>query len=161
MGDISKHFSRRDFNCKCGQCNKEFKISLTLVGVLEAIREHFNKRIEILTGHICEEENTRQGRVKKDYHMLGKAAKITVLNAPLNKVFQYMETISQIHGLGYDPQKKLIYFDLRDKNEKKWVWEGENDLELTPQLREKYELGTDQTEQPEPQEQVATSKDNL
>lgn len=148
MGDISDHFSKRDFTCRCKKCRHELKISLTLVGILELIRMHFNKRLEIIVGHLCEEENSRLGGIKKNYHVLGKAAKITVAHTPPEKVFQFAERIPQVKGLGLDPAKKLVYLDIRDKNEKKWIWEGEKEIDLTPELRAKYNLG-------EPQPQLA------
>ncbi|MFC1517890.1 D-Ala-D-Ala carboxypeptidase family metallohydrolase [Candidatus Margulisiibacteriota bacterium] len=141
MGDISDHFSKRDFVCHCKNCRHEFKISLTLVGILEMIRSHFRKRVEILTGHLCEEENSRLGGIKKSYHVLGKAAMIMVLQTPPEEVFQFAERISQVRGLGLDLAKKQIYLDIRDKNERKWIWEGEKEIDLTPELRQKYNLG--------------------
>lgn len=144
MGDISDHFSKRDFACRCKQCKREFKISLTLVGILEMIRSHFNKRLEIATGYLCEEENSRRGGIKKNYHILGKAAKFYMLHTPPGKVFQFAERIPQIHGLGLDPVQKQVYIDIRDKNERKWIWEGDREMDLTPDLRQKYNLGEPQ-----------------
>ncbi len=145
MPDISEHFSKRDFACRCGICRNELKVSLTLVGVLELIRMHFNKRLDIMVGHHCEEENARLGGVKKSYHVLGKAARFTVQDIPAEEVFRFAERIPQVQGLGLDPLKKQVYLDIRDKAPAKWVWEGSRELELTPQLREKYHLG-----EPEP-----------
>ncbi|MBU0580932.1 MAG: hypothetical protein KKA19_07120 [Candidatus Margulisbacteria bacterium] len=144
MGDISEHFSKRDFACRCKKCHHEFKISLTLVGILELIRSHFNKRLEILSGFICEEENTQQGGTKKNYQALGKAAKIMVVQIPPEQIFQFAERIPQVKGLGLNPVKKYVYLDIRDKNEKKWIWEGDKEIELTPELRQKYHLGEPQ-----------------
>jgi zinc D-Ala-D-Ala carboxypeptidase len=148
MGDISEHFSRRDFICRCGTCQNEFKISLTLIGVLEMIRTHFNKRVEIMVGHHCEEENARLGGVKKSYHVLGKAARIIVSDTSPEEVFRFIERIPQVQGLALDSAKKQVYLDVRDKAPHKWVIEGSHELELTPEVRAKYNLG-------EPQEQLA------
>lgn len=148
MGDISDHFSKRDFVCRCGKCQNEFKVSMTLVGVLEQIRMHFNKRLEVVVGHHCEEENARIGGVKKSYHVLGKAARITVMDTPSEEVFRYVERIPQVQGLALDPVKKQVYLDVRDRAPHRWIIEGEREHELTPEVRERFKLG-------EPQEMLA------
>ncbi len=144
MGDISEHFSKRDFVCRCGKCQNELKVSMTLVGILELIRMHFNKRLDIMVGHHCEEENARIGGVKKSYHVLGKAARITVADTPVEEVFKFAERIPQVQGLALDPAKKQVYIDVRDKAPLKWVIEGSYDVEVTPDVRAKYNLGEPQ-----------------
>ena len=48
MGDLSEHFNHRDFTCHCKQCKwKEFKIHLGLVGFLEQIGTHFDKKMKV------------------------------------------------------------------------------------------------------------------
>lgn len=46
MGDISKHFSRREFLCKCGFAT----VDVELVAVLEDVREHFDSGVTINSG---------------------------------------------------------------------------------------------------------------
>jgi len=95
-------------------------------------------------GHICEEESARLGEYKKNYHNLGKAVRFTVANTPPEEVFQFLERIPQVKGLGLDLDKKQLYFDLRDKISRKWVWDGSKEEELTPDLRARYNLGEPQ-----------------
>ncbi|MFA5929243.1 MAG: D-Ala-D-Ala carboxypeptidase family metallohydrolase [Candidatus Margulisiibacteriota bacterium] len=140
MGDLSEHFGKRDFTCRCGECKDAFKISLTLVGVLEMMRTHFNKRVNILKGYTCPDYAEKQGGVRKSYHARGQAADITVDGVPLEEVFSYAETIAQAHGIGFYPFKKFVHVDVREEaKSEKWVYEDDY-LELTDARRQKYSL---------------------
>lgn len=140
MAKISDHFSDRDFVCRCKQCQNEFRISLTLVGVLEYLRSHFNKRLNIINGYRCAEEVERLANLRKSYHGRGKAVDINVSQVPLEEVFLFAETIPQINGLGFYPDKKYIHLDVREKEkEEKWVFDTDY-RELTAELRQKYNL---------------------
>lgn len=77
MGDITDHFSRHEFRCKCGKC-KEKEISLYLVWALEKIRYAIGKPIIITSGIRCPEHNAEVGGATASKHMLGMAADVIV-----------------------------------------------------------------------------------
>ena len=73
---ISEHFVKRDFDSRKKDCScaGSLRISLGLVGIIEAMRAKLNKRIEIITGYYCPECRPRQYGIKRDYHHMGVAA---------------------------------------------------------------------------------------
>jgi len=138
--------------CSCEHCKGSFKISLTLVGILEAIRAHFRRRVEIVSGYRCPQLSTSLHGLKKSWHSLGKAADITVDGINPIDVFKFLETIDCVRGLGYYPHKNFIHLDVRDSEKYYWVVdEKENYLELTTTNRKKYGLETTSQPQTQPQ----------
>jgi len=144
MGNLSEHFSYRDFSCKCGGCRNQVRVHLGLVGALEAIMEHFKKIPRITEAFRCEIVCEKRDLQKKNSHRLGKAAHIYIEGVPINELFNFAETVPEIRGIGYYPSEKVIHIDTRylDKGEEKdkWVKEGAKIMELTPELRSKYGL---------------------
>ncbi len=142
MGNISEHFSKEDFVCNCGECQKEFRMSLTLIGILEDVIATLNTKLIVVKGYQCDYTTNKEETIKKNYHKLGKALHITTESKEeFIKVFRYLERFPEITGLGINFNEKYIHIDLRDKEPYKYVIEKDQDLELTDALREKYELG--------------------
>ena len=53
MGDLSKHFSRYEFVCKCGNCG-HIAVDIELIKVLEDVHNHFgNTTMSISSGNRC------------------------------------------------------------------------------------------------------------
>ena len=77
MGDITDHFSRSEFRCKCGKC-EEKEVSLYLVWALEKVRYAIGKPIIITSGIRCPAHNAAVGGATASKHMLGMAADIMV-----------------------------------------------------------------------------------
>ena len=87
MGDISAHFSAKEFRCKCHDCqSKRIKpvINMTLITVLEMIHayfaEHFNTQISIVinSAHRCQTHNAAIKGAPSSRHITGEAADIVV-----------------------------------------------------------------------------------
>ena len=76
MGDLSEHFSRHEFACKCG-CGFD-TVDAELLKVLEIIRNHFDRPITINSGCRCLRYNSRIGGANTSQHLLGRAADIDV-----------------------------------------------------------------------------------
>ncbi len=77
MGDLSPHFSRHEFACKCG-CGFDTVDTATLE-LLEIIRSDCDDNsITINSGCRCPDYNARVGGSKASQHMLGRAADFTV-----------------------------------------------------------------------------------
>lgn len=144
MGNLSEHFSYRDFACKCGKCKNEVKIHLGLVGALEAISYHFRRTPRIVEAYRCEESSNPTTPLKRDYHRQGRAAHIYIDGIPLSKLFEFVKTLPEIRGIGFDATERVLHIDTRqsDKNQEKEIWVKENGkiLPLTPDLKSKYGL---------------------
>jgi len=71
MGDISRNFNRNEFACKCG-CGFD-TVDVSLVYVLQTVRNYFGKPVRVTSGCRCFTHNMKVGGVKNSRHKLGKA----------------------------------------------------------------------------------------
>lgn len=72
-----KYFQNFEFTCPCG-CGKN-NIDLTLVQILDEIREYFGKPMIVTCGCRCQKLNDRMvGSIKNSKHIYGKAADIWI-----------------------------------------------------------------------------------
>ena len=78
MGDISAHFDKREFTCKCGKCNKA-DIVPELITKLEELHNLMNANSIIITsGFRCPSWSKAVGGYFNDAHTKGIAADIKV-----------------------------------------------------------------------------------
>ena len=89
MSDLSEHFSRSEFACRCG-CGFD-SISPELITVLEDVRMHFGAPVKINSGCRCEKHNAKVGGVPNSQHVQGIAADIVVIGINTNRVADYLE----------------------------------------------------------------------
>ena len=73
---ISPHFKRSEFACKCG-CGFD-TVDVDLISVLEAVRHEFNSPVTVNSGCRCDGHNMRIGGAADSLHRIGKAADIVV-----------------------------------------------------------------------------------
>ena len=100
MKNLSMHFNESEFICPC--CGK-YLIDNSLIYLLEAIREHFNKPVIINSGYRCELHNKNIGGAIDSKHLYGQAADIVVLGINAIDVYKYVDQINKKGGLGkYD-----------------------------------------------------------
>lgn len=76
MGDLSAHFSRKEFACRCG-CGRD-EVHPLLVTALEALRERLGRPVVITSGVRCPEWNRAVGGRPNSAHLTGEAADIKV-----------------------------------------------------------------------------------
>ena len=102
MGDLSKNFSRSEFECSCS-CGQD-TVDAELVNLLEEIRYHFKARITITSANRCEEYNTKVGGKPNSQHLLSKAADIIVHTKDPHAVADWLfKTYPGCYGVGkYD-----------------------------------------------------------
>jgi len=111
MGDLSLHFSRREFACKC-LCGQD-SIDYQLVRILERLRKFFGTPIVISSGNRCEEHNEAEGGAPDSQHLLGKAADIQVKGASPTRVYDLLdEWYPDRYGL--IEYKYFTHFDVRE-----------------------------------------------
>lgn len=121
MGDLSKHFNKREFACKCG-CGfglKDGDVSLELVKRLEEIREHFQRPISVTSGCRCEKHNKAVGGAALSKHKLGIAADILVRDVAPDVVYNYVNGAYPTGGTG----KYRLFTHVDVRNEKRF-WHG-------------------------------------
>lgn len=141
MGNLSENFNKADFSCHCGKCDQEFRMSMTLIGIVEDLTAFKKIPLKIKKGFVCGSNQDQTDIVKKNYHAMGKAIDIAVPPERLIETFNYLETFPEINGLGINLKENFIHIDLRDKEPIKWIYLNNEYTELTPDLRKKYNLG--------------------
>ncbi len=112
MGDISKHFSRREFLCKCG-CGFA-TVDVELVAVLEDVREHFDSGVTINSGCRCKEHNKRVGGEPDSEHTRGTAADIVVDGVPAHEVHAYL-SMKYAGRYGIGKYQNRTHIDVRQR----------------------------------------------
>jgi hypothetical protein len=101
MGDLSEHFSKAEFSCKCG-C--DFKTpDPDHVDNLERLRaviseEHGERPITIVSGNRCEPHNKRSGGAKASRHMYGDATDIAVKGLTPDQIIRCAEKVGPLIG---------------------------------------------------------------
>ena len=74
MGDLTEHFSRWEFACKCG-CGFD-DINPNLITILERVRTHFGVPCAVNSGCRCEKHNRDIKGAPRSQHLLGNAADV-------------------------------------------------------------------------------------
>ena len=112
MGDLSYHFSRSEFKCKCGECEVD-TVDAELIGVLEALRKRYDRPITITSGCRCVEYNREVGGAEDSQHLLGKAADIVVKGIDPAEVYHYLNwAYPDCYGLG--DYEDFTHIDVRE-----------------------------------------------
>lgn len=139
MRKLSHHFFYEDFACKCGNCQKEHRVHLGLVGGLEQLSGMLRKPVRVQMGARCQTYNQTLAAHRKSYHLQGKAAHINVDGVALAEVFKTCEKILEFRGLGYHPEENCVHVDTRSETDR-WVKQGGKYHELTSELRDRHHL---------------------
>jgi uncharacterized protein YcbK (DUF882 family) len=99
MGDLSKHFNRSEFACKCG-CGKN-TVDAELVEVLEHLRSVVAEPITITSGNRCPTHNKKVGGSPASRHQFSIAADFKVKGWKPEEVYALLdEWYDDKYGLG-------------------------------------------------------------
>ena len=114
MGDLSAHFSTKEFACPdCGRT----KVSGILILALEELRTALGDApIFVDSGYRCPEHNANVGGQSASQHLLGNAADIRVANKSLQEMFDGARSVKDFlnGGVGvYDADPPFIHVDVR------------------------------------------------
>lgn len=110
MGDISRNFSRSEFECGCG-CGFD-DVDVRLVKVLQDMRDELGCPVHITSGCRCEEYNREVGGASKSQHLLGTAADVVVTGCTPSYVQQYLE-YKHPDSLGIGSYSQFTHIDVR------------------------------------------------
>ena len=112
MGNISKHFNRSEFACKCGEC-RPIAVDVELVKVLEDVRVMFGKPVNITSSYRCTKHNAAVGGARTSMHLTGKAADIQVKDTAPKDVQAYLlNKYPNQYGIG--KYNTFTHIDVRD-----------------------------------------------
>lgn len=98
-----KHFSEKEFACKCGACDKGFvDMQTCLVDHLQVARELADTPFKINSAIRCEQHNTNIGGSKTSAHMTGYAVDISCTSPT-----QRFKLMAGLLGAGFN--RILVY----------------------------------------------------
>lgn len=117
MGNLSEHFSRSEFACKCG-CGFD-TVDAELIKVLEKVRDHFKAAVMINSGCRCKKRNKDVGGSSKSDHLVGKAADVRVKGVHADDVADYfIRLYPNKYGIGRYVGRTHI--DVRSGKPSRW-----------------------------------------
>jgi len=117
---LTKNFTQREFNSKCGTpMSKEVLDNVKeLACNLQVLRDFLGEAIKINSGYRSEAYNRSIGGVSRSQHILGKASDIRVKDLETKDLYLIIESLikdgqMQEGGLGlYD---SFVHYDVRGK----------------------------------------------
>lgn len=111
---LSPHFKRKEFACKCG-CGFA-DVDIRLVEALEKLRTILgNKPILITSGCRCQAHNRKIGGASNSYHVQGKAVDIKASSVTVDSLHAAAEKISEFANGGIGRYKAHIHVDIGPK----------------------------------------------
>ena len=113
---LSAHFKVREFACHDG--TDTVFVSDALVQVLEQIRRHFGKPVNINSGYRTEAHNKANGGAAYSQHKYGMAADIHINGVTPKEIAAYVETLMPSSG-GIGIYKSFVHVDVR-KTKSRW-----------------------------------------
>lgn len=111
MGDLSEHFSKKEFACHC--CGT-LKIETVLIQALELFRSLAGKPVVVHDGYRCPAHNQEVGGVTDSEHTRGLAADVSVAGMSLQEMFDLALQVPAFRngGIGvYD--SVFVHLDIR------------------------------------------------
>ncbi|OCG19627.1 D-Ala-D-Ala carboxypeptidase family metallohydrolase [Gilliamella sp. WF3-4] len=108
--NLSTHFKRSEFACKCG-CGFD-DVNPLLIDVLEDIRAHFNAPVFVNSACRCKKHNQAVGGKTSSQHVLGNAADIRVKNVPPSAVADYLDA-KCLENFGIGRYRTFTHVDVR------------------------------------------------
>ena len=113
---LSDHFKVKEFACHDG--TDTVFVSDALVQVLEQIRRHFGKPVNINSGYRTEAHNNANGGADYSQHKYGMAADISIQGVTPGQIAAYAETLLTGTG-GSGIYKSVCHVDVR-KAKSRW-----------------------------------------
>lgn len=118
MGDISHHFNRAEFACKCG-CGFD-TVDTSTLEVLERVREHVGQPVIVNSGCRCPEHNRAIGGAPHSQHLLARAADIRIDGVAPDVVHDYAgQLLDNTGGLGR--YRTFTHIDTRSNGPARWT----------------------------------------
>lgn len=115
---LSANFKVREFACNDG--SDPIFISSELVEVLQKIRYHFGKPVNINSGFRTASYNKKVGGATYSQHLYGTAADIRISGVSPKNIAAYAETLLPNKG-GIGIYRDFVHIDVRDVKSR---WNG-------------------------------------
>ena len=122
---LSANFKVSEFKCKDG--SDKILVDEALVDVLQDIRDHFKKAVNINSAYRTESYNKKVGGASKSQHLYGKAADIVISGVKPREVAVYAES-KGVGGIGlyeYGGTSGFCHVDTRS-GKSRWIQTSKN-----------------------------------
>lgn len=118
---LSKNFKVREFRCKDG--SDPIFIDSELVEILQKIRTHFGKAVNINSAFRTASHNAKQKNASRySQHLYGRAADIWIAGVSVDTLAAYIETLLPNRGgIGRYYNDKFVHVDVRTAKSR---WKG-------------------------------------
>ena len=117
-GDLSKHFSRWEVECKCG-CGL-MNIDPELLRFLDLLREELGRPLSISSASRCPTHNIKEGGKKNSAHLKGLAADLKVNGS--RERFQVISAVSACGITRIGIAKTFIHIDIDTSKPQEVIW---------------------------------------
>ena len=120
MGNISGHFERIEFACKCLEDCGHDTADIELVQVLEDLRNSFGVPVVVTSAHRCATHNAAIGGAVNSQHLRGKAADVVVPGYASQYIYDWLDKkYPDKYGLGISDS--FVHIDVRPKKAR-WTY---------------------------------------
>jgi uncharacterized protein YcbK (DUF882 family) len=104
-----------DHMLRCKRTDTEKPIDPRLIVILSHVYDHFQKRLEIVSGY-------RNQRKQTSFHFKGSASDIRIDGVPPKKIVQFASTLDAGGmGIGLYPRARFVHIDVRPLPSYRWI----------------------------------------
>lgn len=124
MGNLTKHFSVEEFNCKCG-CVMPANVLANvkeLAEELQVIRHIVESPMTINSAYRCTSHNKAVGGARRSQHLLGTASDLVVSGKSPSALHELISSLIDdevIHEGGLGKYNTFTHYDIRG-NTARW-----------------------------------------
>tara|TARA_R100001086_G_scaffold131067_3_gene68078 strand:- start:4201 stop:4584 length:384 start_codon:yes stop_codon:yes gene_type:complete len=126
MGDITKNFSKSEFDCNCGCEMPEDILDNIEVHAhnLQTIRDFLNKPIKINSAYRCPSYNSKIGGASKSEHKNGNASDLSVSSHSPGELADIIEGLIRIGAIEEGGLGRYNTFTHYDRRGSKARWDN-------------------------------------
>lgn len=115
---ITTNFKVKEFACKDG-ADTVF-VNDELVNILQKVRNHFGKAVNITSGYRTDTYNKKVGGANYSQHLYGNAADIYITGVEPKEIYDYLNN-EYPNSLGLGKYASFVHVDVRIKKAR---WNG-------------------------------------
>lgn len=123
MGNLSEHFSKKEFACPhCGKApmDKDFVLNLEALSDLTLTTYGKRSSIYILSGYRCPDHNAQIGGASASMHQAGLAADIQIAGLTAKQTLELVEKLDKFTGHGFYVEEHFVHVDNRPGGHATW-----------------------------------------
>lgn len=126
MGDLTKNFSKSEFDCNCGCDMPEDVFDNVKLHAknLQVIRDFLNESIRINSGYRCPSYNYKVGGASKSQHLTGNASDLVAHDHTPKQLADVIEGLIRIGAIEEGGLGRYDTFTHYDRRGTKARWNG-------------------------------------